>query len=209
MIGRALARRALRRGAGDRPEAVGWAGRGRASGPASKRERSRRRGPCRASCAALSPECPFKPRTLGAGGVALGPYRPVASCADPAGGRGGAPVRTVGGRRPQPGSVRCHRRGVVGRHHRPRSRADGAVRAQQPKWGLRNRDVSSKGLRRMRGSDQTIRLLHAVAARIAPSVWPVGRGWPTAYSERPCRVRVRAFYRPAAAVDGRILLPLR
>lgn len=42
------------------------------------------------------------------------------------------------------------------------------------KWGLHNRDLSSRGLRRMRGTDVTTRLLRDAAARVAPVFAPAG-----------------------------------
>jgi 3-(3-hydroxy-phenyl)propionate hydroxylase len=41
-------------------------------------------------------------------------------------------------------------------------------------WGLRNRAVSSKGLRVMRGEGWVTRAQRSVAARLAPVVWPAG-----------------------------------
>ncbi|MFJ4654616.1 FAD-dependent monooxygenase [Nocardia sp. NPDC088792] len=41
-------------------------------------------------------------------------------------------------------------------------------------WGLRNRAVSSAGLRRMRGADQLTRVQRTIAAHLAPVVWPAG-----------------------------------
>jgi 3-(3-hydroxy-phenyl)propionate hydroxylase len=41
-------------------------------------------------------------------------------------------------------------------------------------WGLHNRDVSSRGLKIMRGTAPTMRAGRAVAARLAPAVWPAG-----------------------------------
>jgi 3-(3-hydroxy-phenyl)propionate hydroxylase len=42
------------------------------------------------------------------------------------------------------------------------------------RWGLRNRDVSSRALRRMRGTDRATRITRQVSARVAPAVWPAG-----------------------------------
>jgi 3-(3-hydroxy-phenyl)propionate hydroxylase len=42
------------------------------------------------------------------------------------------------------------------------------------RWGLRNRDVSSRAPRRMRGTDRTTRITRQVSARVAPAVWPAG-----------------------------------
>ncbi|MEV6557431.1 FAD-dependent oxidoreductase [Nocardia sp. NPDC051756] len=41
-------------------------------------------------------------------------------------------------------------------------------------WGVRNRAVSSKGLRVMRGDDLITRAQRGIAARLAPRVWPAG-----------------------------------
>ncbi|MDT5015777.1 MAG: 3-(3-hydroxy-phenyl)propionate hydroxylase [Mycobacterium sp.] len=50
---------------------------------------------------------------------------------------------------------------------------DGFARTRR-RWGLRNRDVSSRALRRMRGTDPTTRIARQVASRVAPVVWPAG-----------------------------------
>jgi 3-(3-hydroxy-phenyl)propionate hydroxylase len=41
-------------------------------------------------------------------------------------------------------------------------------------WGLRNRDVSSHGLRVMRATDRRTRVQRELAARVAPVFWPAG-----------------------------------
>jgi 3-(3-hydroxy-phenyl)propionate hydroxylase len=46
--------------------------------------------------------------------------------------------------------------------------------AERRRWALHNRDVSSRALRIMRGSDPVMRLRRAVAARVAPVFWPAG-----------------------------------
>lgn len=46
--------------------------------------------------------------------------------------------------------------------------------AQGRKWGIHNRDVSSKALRQMRGTDRSTRFKRAIASRVAPFVWPAG-----------------------------------
>jgi 3-(3-hydroxy-phenyl)propionate hydroxylase len=46
--------------------------------------------------------------------------------------------------------------------------------ATRRRWGLRNRDVSSRALRRMRGADRTTQIARKVAARVAPAAWPAG-----------------------------------
>lgn len=46
--------------------------------------------------------------------------------------------------------------------------------AERRRWGLHNRDVSSRALRRMRAGDPGMRLVRDVAARVAPVVWPAG-----------------------------------
>ncbi len=42
------------------------------------------------------------------------------------------------------------------------------------KWGIHNRDISSKALRQMRGTDRVNQVKRAVASRVAPLVWPAG-----------------------------------
>lgn len=42
------------------------------------------------------------------------------------------------------------------------------------RWGLHNRDISSKALRQMRGSDPVNHVKREVASRLAPIVWPAG-----------------------------------
>jgi 3-(3-hydroxy-phenyl)propionate hydroxylase len=42
------------------------------------------------------------------------------------------------------------------------------------KWGVHNRDISSKALRQMRGTDRITQVKRAIAARLAPVVWPAG-----------------------------------
>jgi 3-(3-hydroxy-phenyl)propionate hydroxylase len=42
------------------------------------------------------------------------------------------------------------------------------------KWGLHNRDISSKALRQMRGTDRITQVKRAIASRLAPAVWPAG-----------------------------------
>jgi 3-(3-hydroxy-phenyl)propionate hydroxylase len=42
------------------------------------------------------------------------------------------------------------------------------------KWGVHNRDISSKALRQMRGSDRITQVKRAIASRLAPQVWPAG-----------------------------------
>jgi hypothetical protein len=42
------------------------------------------------------------------------------------------------------------------------------------RWGLHNRDISSKALRQMRGTDPVNRVKRQVASRLAPVVWPAG-----------------------------------
>jgi 3-(3-hydroxy-phenyl)propionate hydroxylase len=46
--------------------------------------------------------------------------------------------------------------------------------ADRRKWGLHNRDVSSRALRRMRAADPVTQLQRQWAARLAPFVWPAG-----------------------------------
>ena len=48
--------------------------------------------------------------------------------------------------------------------------------ADRRRWALHNRDVSSRALRIMRGSDPVMRVGRAVAARLAPVFWPA-RAW--------------------------------
>ena len=50
---------------------------------------------------------------------------------------------------------------------------DATARARR-RWGLRNRDVSSRALRRMRGTDDSTRIARRVAARVAPAFVPAG-----------------------------------
>jgi 3-(3-hydroxy-phenyl)propionate hydroxylase len=50
---------------------------------------------------------------------------------------------------------------------------DSCARARR-RWGLRNRDVSSRALRRMRGTDNATRVARRVAARVAPAFVPAG-----------------------------------
>ncbi|MEV0248579.1 NAD(P)/FAD-dependent oxidoreductase [Nocardia sp. NPDC050712] len=61
---------------------------------------------------------------------------------------------------------------VADPHRRRRLIEDCAERGRR--WGRHNRDISSKGLRRMRGNDPRMRLQRGVAARLAPAVWPAG-----------------------------------
>ena len=42
------------------------------------------------------------------------------------------------------------------------------------KWGIHNRDISSKALRQMRGTDLVNQVKRAIASRVAPLVWPAG-----------------------------------
>jgi 3-(3-hydroxy-phenyl)propionate hydroxylase len=42
------------------------------------------------------------------------------------------------------------------------------------KWGIHNRDISSKALRQMRGTDRVTQVKREIAARLAPVVWPAG-----------------------------------
>jgi 3-(3-hydroxy-phenyl)propionate hydroxylase len=42
------------------------------------------------------------------------------------------------------------------------------------KWGVHNRDISSKALRQMRGTDRITQVKRAIASRLAPVVWPAG-----------------------------------
>ena len=42
------------------------------------------------------------------------------------------------------------------------------------KWGIHNRDISSKALRIMRGTDRVNQVKRAIASRVAPLVWPAG-----------------------------------
>jgi 3-(3-hydroxy-phenyl)propionate hydroxylase len=42
------------------------------------------------------------------------------------------------------------------------------------KWGIHNRDISSKALRQMRGTDRITQVKREIAARLAPVVWPAG-----------------------------------
>lgn len=42
------------------------------------------------------------------------------------------------------------------------------------KWGVHNRDISSKALRQMRGNDIVNKAKRALASRVAPLVWPAG-----------------------------------
>lgn len=46
--------------------------------------------------------------------------------------------------------------------------------AGRRRWGLHNRDVSSRALRRMRAGDPGMQLQRQWAARLAPFVWPAG-----------------------------------
>lgn len=54
------------------------------------------------------------------------------------------------------------------------SRAIARCAADRRTWGLHNRDVSSRALRRMRASDPFMRWQRDIAARLAPLVWPAG-----------------------------------
>jgi 3-(3-hydroxy-phenyl)propionate hydroxylase len=42
------------------------------------------------------------------------------------------------------------------------------------KWGIHNRDISSKALRQMRGTDRVNQVKRAIASWVAPAVWPAG-----------------------------------
>lgn len=42
------------------------------------------------------------------------------------------------------------------------------------KWGIHNRDISSKALRQMRGTDPVNKVKRSIASRVAPLVWPAG-----------------------------------
>lgn len=46
--------------------------------------------------------------------------------------------------------------------------------ADRRAWGLHNRDVSSRALRLMRGTDPVMRVQRELAARVAPVFWPAG-----------------------------------
>ncbi|KAA8884284.1 FAD-dependent monooxygenase [Nocardia colli] len=62
-------------------------------------------------------------------------------------------------------------------------------------WGLRNRDISSKALRVMRGSDPATKLKRAIASRLAPTVWPAGAWLANGPLQIPVpRPGTRAYY---------------
>ncbi|MFB8277400.1 FAD-dependent oxidoreductase [Nocardia colli] len=62
-------------------------------------------------------------------------------------------------------------------------------------WGLRNRDISSKALRVMRGSDPATKLKRAIASRLAPTVWPAGAWLANGPLQIPVpRPGARAYY---------------
>jgi 3-(3-hydroxy-phenyl)propionate hydroxylase len=41
-------------------------------------------------------------------------------------------------------------------------------------WGVRNRNVSPRGLRMLRGESRYLKVAQPLAARIAPAFWPAG-----------------------------------
>jgi 3-(3-hydroxy-phenyl)propionate hydroxylase len=45
---------------------------------------------------------------------------------------------------------------------------------QRRAWGRHNRDISSRGLRILRGTTPAMRVARPLAARLAPAVWPAG-----------------------------------
>lgn len=62
-------------------------------------------------------------------------------------------------------------------------------------WGLHNRDISSKALRVMRGSDPVTKLKRAIASRLAPTVWPAGAWLANGPLQVPVpRPGARAYY---------------
>ncbi|MFI7000108.1 FAD-dependent oxidoreductase [Nocardia sp. NPDC050175] len=63
------------------------------------------------------------------------------------------------------------------------------------RWGIHNRDISSKALRQMRGNDRTTQVKRAIAARLAPVVWPAGAWLANGPLQVPVpRPGARAYY---------------
>ncbi|MCU1648124.1 MAG: monooxygenase [Nocardia sp.] len=62
-------------------------------------------------------------------------------------------------------------------------------------WGLHNRDISSKALRIMRGTDLVTKVKRQVASRLAPMVWPAGAWLANGPLQVPVpRPGARAYY---------------
>lgn len=62
-------------------------------------------------------------------------------------------------------------------------------------WGLHNRDISSKALRVMRGTDWATKVKRQVASRLAPVVWPAGAWLANGPLQVPVpRPGARAYY---------------